>query len=94
MFKTHQLPSSDLWTNYDQVTKFVSDHNDVAIINNGEADAILINPKDWNEFNQYRYTRYVKNKLKEVENVANDPSTWMSENEFWNIVNKNNEMYN
>ena len=41
------------------------------------------NHADWNEFKQFRYNQYILKKLKEVEIAADDQSTWLSEEEFW-----------
>ena len=87
MFEIHHRPSRDLRNNYRQLAQLVRDHNDVVITNNGEIDVIMVNPADWKEFKQFRYNQYILKKLKEVEIVADDPSTWLSEEEFWSKVN-------
>jgi hypothetical protein len=51
-------------------------------------ELIMVNPADWKEFKQYRYNQYILKKLKEVEIVADDPSTWLSEEEFWGKADK------
>jgi PHD/YefM family antitoxin component YafN of YafNO toxin-antitoxin module len=88
MFEIHHRPSRELRNNYRQLAQIVRDHNDVVITNNGEIDVIMVNPADWKEFKQFRYNQYILKKLKEVEIVADDPSTWLSEEEFWGKVNK------
>jgi len=36
---------------------------------------------------EIHHDQYILNKLKEVEILADDPSTWLSEEEFWDKVN-------
>ena len=88
MFEIHYRPSRELRNNYRQLAQIVHEHNDVVITSNGEIDAILVNPADWKEFKQFRYNQYILKKLKEVEIVAEDPTTWLTEEEFWGKVNK------
>jgi len=87
MFEVHHHPSRELRNNYRQIAQIVRDHNDVVITNNGEIDVVLVNPTDWKEFKQYRYNQYIIQKIKEVEIAADDPNTWLSEEEFWEKVN-------
>ena len=87
MFEVHHHPSRELRNNYRQIAQIVRDHNDVVITNNGEIDAVLVNPTDWKEFKQFRYNQYIIKKIKEVEILADDPATWLSEDEFWEKVN-------
>ena len=86
MFEIHHRPSRELRNNYRQLAQIVREHNDVVITNNGRVDVVLVNPADWKEFKQFRYNQYILKKLKEVEIVADDPSTWLSEEEFWDKV--------
>ena len=86
MFEIHHRPSRELRNNYRRLAQIVREHNDVVITNNGEIDVVLVNPADWKEFKQFRYNQYILKKLKEVEVVADDPSTWLSEEEFWDKV--------
>ena len=86
MFEVHHRPSRELRNNYRQLAQIVREHNDVVITNNGEVDVVMVNPADWKEFKEFRYNQYILKKLKEVEIVANDPSTWISEEEFWDKI--------
>ena len=83
MFEVHHRPSRDLRNKYSELAQLVHSHNDVVITNKGEVDLILVNPVDWEEFKKFRHNQYVLKKIREVEAVANDPATWMSEEEFW-----------
>ena len=86
MFEVHHRPSRELRNNYRQLAQIVREHNDVVITNNGEVDVVMVNPADWKEFKEFRYNQYILKKLKEVEIVADDPSTWLSEEEFWDKI--------
>ena len=86
MFEVHHRPSRELRNNYRQLAQIVREHNDVVITNNGEVDVVLVNPADWKEFKEFRYNQYILKKLKEVEIAADDPSTWLSEEEFWDKI--------
>ena len=83
MFEIHHRPSRDLRNNYPELAQLVREHNDVVITNKGEVDVVIINPADWEEFKQYRHNKYILRKIKEVEAVADDPTTWLTEEEFW-----------
>ncbi len=66
--------------------KLMRDHNDREITNKGEAVVETANPVDWEEFKQSQHNQYILKKIAEVETVADDPSTWMTEEEFWQRV--------
>lgn len=88
MFEIHRRPSRDLRNNYPELAQIVREHNDVVITNKGETDVVMVNPVDWEEFKQYRYNQYILKKIKEVETVADNPDTWMSEEAFWEKADK------
>ncbi len=69
--------------NYPELAEIVRDHNDVVITNKGEVDVVMVNPADWEEFKRFRHAQYVLKKIKEVEALENDPSAWLTEEEFW-----------
>jgi PHD/YefM family antitoxin component YafN of YafNO toxin-antitoxin module len=83
MFEIHKRPSRDLRNNYPELAHIVREHNAVVITNKGDAELVLVNLADWEEFKEYQYNQYVLKKLKEVEAVADRPDTWLSEEEFW-----------
>ena len=83
MFEIHHRPSRDLRNNYIELAHLVRDHNDVVITNKGEIDLVLVNHDDWEEFKRFRFNQYILKKIREVEAVADDPATWISEEDFW-----------
>ena len=88
MFEIYQRPSRDLRNNYSEPAQIVRNQNDLIITNKGEIDLVLVNPADWEEFKAYRYNKYIIKKIKEVEAVTDDPTTWLSEDEFWEKAKK------
>ncbi len=83
MFEIHHRPSRDLRNHYPELAQLVHEHNDVVITNKGAVDVVMVNPADWEDFKQYRHDQYILKKIKEVEAVADNPDTWISEDEFW-----------
>jgi len=59
MFEIHSRPVRDVRNKYSELAQIVREHNDVIITNKGKAELVLVNPVDWKEFKEYRYSRYV-----------------------------------
>ena len=51
--------------------------------NNGNSESIVINIAEYDAMKEAAWERYVSKSLSEVEVVKDDPSTWISLEEFW-----------
>ncbi|MCL2353787.1 MAG: type II toxin-antitoxin system Phd/YefM family antitoxin [Defluviitaleaceae bacterium] len=86
MFSTHVRAVRDLRNNYPEVSAIIKQRNNVIITNNGKSEAVLIPFEDFADYEEYLHVRYVKEKLAEVEAVANDPSQWTSIEDFFEEI--------
>ena len=50
---------------------------------NGKADSIILSIAEYDALVEAAWECYVTKSLAEVEAVKDDPSTWLSLNEFW-----------
>jgi len=83
MYRIHQKSLQDLRKKYSEVAEIVKAHDDVVITNNGHADSVLINPREYEEFKTYQHCQYIAEALREVESEKDNSDYWMSEENFW-----------
>ena len=51
--------------------------------NSGKSESIILNIAEYDALKEAAWERYVSNSLAEVDAVREDPSTWISLDEFW-----------
>ena len=51
--------------------------------NNGRSESVIIHIAEYDAMKEAAWERYVSKSLAEVEAVKDDPSTWISLEEFW-----------
>ena len=49
----------------------------------GKGESVIINIAEYDAMKEAAWERYVSKALAEVEAVKDDPSTWLSVDEFW-----------
>ena len=86
MYNIYARPVRDLRNNYSELAGIAKEHNHIIITNNGRDETVLMSVEDYHLCQEYLYKRYVREKLEEVEAVADQPTTWLSEDEFWKAV--------
>jgi len=67
MYNTYVRPARDLRNNYADVIRMLNEHNQVIITNKGKGEAVLIKIEDYAGYEEYLHTRYIKEKIDEVE---------------------------
>jgi len=50
---------------------------------NGKSESVIIHIAEYDAMKEAAWERYVSKSLAEVEAVKDDPSTWISLDEFW-----------
>ena len=86
MYNIYARPVRDLRNNYSELVGITKEHNHIIITNNGRDETVLMSIEDYHLCQEYLYKRYVREKLAEVENVADQATTWLDEDEFWKAV--------
>jgi prevent-host-death family protein len=87
MRNTYARPVRDLRNNYNEIIKLANDGNQVIITQNGREAVVVIGKEAYKEYEQFLHRRYIKQELLKAKEMAEDPKTkWLSENEFWDIV--------
>jgi len=73
MPKTIVRPSRDLRNNYADVVKALKQNSHVIITNNGVGESVLIDIKEYEEYEEYLHRRFVYNELQKSKAILNDP---------------------
>jgi len=87
MLNTFARPVRDLRNNYNEIINLANEGNQVIITQNGREAAVVIGTEAFKEYEHFLHRLYIKQELAKTKEMANDPNTkWISENEFWDIV--------
>ena len=92
MFSTHVKAVRDLRNNYPEVARIVKNRDHVIITNNGKSEAVLISFEEFEKYQEYLHIRYVREKLAEAEELADNLDEWIDidnlfeEWDSWNAV--------
>jgi len=87
MMNTHVKASRDLRNNFPEIAELVDNHNQVIITRNGNPAMVLLNMKDYAEYEEFVHMRYVLEELKKAEEEAADPNTkWLTHDEVFNAL--------
>ena len=63
-------PVRDLRNNYSEIEAVLEKHNPVIITKNGRSSAVLLSIEDYLDYEEFMHVKYVAEKLKEAEEVA------------------------
>jgi hypothetical protein len=77
-----QAQSLSTW-DVGEIKNILKSRNHAVIRENGSVDAVVIGSEDYEEVKRFLHAQYVREKLAEVEAVEDDPSTWITEEAFW-----------
>ena len=87
MLNTFARPVRDLRNNYNEIISLANEGNQVIITQNGREAAVVIGTEAFKEYEHFLHHLYIKQELAKAKEMAKDPNTkWISENEFWDIV--------
>jgi len=90
MLNTFARPVRDLRNNYNEIINLANEGNQVIITQNGREAAVVIGTEAFKEYEHFLHRLYIKQELAKTKEMAKDPNTkWISENEFWDIVEAN-----
>lgn len=89
MYQTHICPVRDLRNKYSEISKMLKDRDQVVITNQGRGEAVLLGIDEFEEYEKFKYQRYIKEKLDEARKQAADPNAkWLSMDEFFDEIDK------
>ena len=78
------ISAQEMGEPYTKISSVIKNRDRVVITNNeGISESIIINIAEYEAIKEAAWERYVLNALAEVEAVKDDPSTWLSLDEFW-----------
>jgi len=63
-------PVRDLRNNYSEIEMILEKNNPVIITKNGRSSAVLLNIEDYADYEEFMHVKYIAQKLKEAEMVA------------------------
>jgi len=76
--------ANEMGAAYASIAPLIKNRDRVVITdNNGKSESIIINIAEYEAMKEAAWDRYVSKSLAEVEAVKDDPSTWISLEEFW-----------
>ena len=71
-------------TTYADMALSIKNRDRVVITdNNGKSESIIISIAEYDAMKEAAWNNYVSKALAEVEAVKDDPSTWISVEDFW-----------
>jgi len=79
------VTASDMGATYtDSIAPIIKRNNRVVITdNNGKSESIIVNIVEYEAMREAAWEMYAQKALAEVEAVKDDPSTWISLEDFW-----------
>jgi prevent-host-death family protein len=84
IFTTHVKAVSDLKNSYPDVSRILERRDHVIITNKGKNEAVIIPFEELESYEEYLHIRYVKDKLDEAEQLADNPHEWMELSDLYN----------
>ena len=79
---TYKRSVRDFGDGYQEMARMIENRNSVIITNNDKNEAVLIPYDEYEKYEEFLHTLYVREKLAEAEAIANDPGEWMDIEEF------------
>ena len=79
------VTANDMGATYaNNIAPIIKNNSRVVITdNNGKSESIIVNITEYEAMREAAWEMYVKKALEEVEVVKDDPSTWISLEDFW-----------
>ena len=84
MSNTQLRTASEMGAVYESIVPFIRNRDRIVITDDdGKGESIIVNISEYEAMREAAWDRYVLMALAEVEAVKDDPSTWISIDEFW-----------
>jgi len=81
---TQLIHAREIGASYESIAKEIKKRNRVIITDEqGKGESIIISIAEYDAMKEAAWERYVSKALAEVEAVKDEPSTWLSLDEFW-----------
>ena len=79
------VTASDMGATYaNNIAPIIKNNSRVVITgNDGKSESIIVNITEYEAMREAAWEMYVQKALEEVEVVKDDPSTWISLEDFW-----------
>jgi len=78
------ISAQEMGEPYSKIASVIKNRDRVIITNNeGISESIIINIAEYEAIKEAAWEQYISKALAEVEAVKDDPSTWLSLDEFW-----------
>ena len=79
------ITANDMGTTYaNNIAPIIKSNSRVVITDNsGKSESIIVNITEYEAMREAAWEMYVQKALEEVEAVKDDPSTWISLEDFW-----------
>ena len=79
------VTASDMGSTYtNDIAPIIKNNSRVVITdNNGKSESIIVNIAEYEAMREAAWEMYAQKALTEVEAVKDDPSTWISLEDFW-----------
>jgi len=74
MPKAQVRPSRDLRNNYADIVKSLKQHNHIIITNNGVGESVLIDIKDYEQYEEFLHRRFIYEELQKTKIAIDDPN--------------------
>jgi len=74
----------EMGASYANISHMIKSHNRVVITDNsGKGESVILSIAEYDALKEAAWESYVAKSLAEVEAVKDEPSTWISLDEFW-----------
>ena len=84
MSGTKLKTANEMGAAYADIARSIQNRDRVIITdNNGKSESIIVNITEYEAMREAAWEMYVQKALEEVEAVKDDPSTWISLEDFW-----------
>ena len=84
MSTTQLMTAREMGVSYSSIVPAIKKHDRVVITDDtGKSESIIINIAEYDAMKEAAWERYVIKSLAEVEAVKDDPTTWITLDEFW-----------
>jgi len=86
MSGTQLITASDMGATYENsVAPVIKSNNRVVVTDSdGKSESIIVNIAEYEAMREAAWEMYAQKALAEVEAVKDNPSTWISLDDFWN----------
>jgi PHD/YefM family antitoxin component YafN of YafNO toxin-antitoxin module len=81
---TQVKPAHEMGATYASIAPIIRNRDRVVITDdNGKGESVIVNIAEYDAMKEAAWQSYVTKALGEVEAVKDNPSTWLSIDEFW-----------